>query len=256
MISPRFRTKSQGAFSLIELLTVIAIMGLLAVLSVPTIRSLANADNLDAKTSLIYNLLTLARTQAITLRTPVQLRLVTDLWQVGSANDTSSCYRRASLWQLQQSNPANPDDTTWNPTWVQLSAWQSIGPNIVFETASDPTTPSTKYGFTTANSPSAYTYFLNTTSYLNSSTTTLTTGSPVLTGQPVGSYATADMVALEFLPTGGLNTGTSSYNVYLLLTEGSYNGSSINYTEKQTPLTNWAQIRIAYLTGTLSIVRP
>jgi prepilin-type N-terminal cleavage/methylation domain-containing protein len=256
MISSHFRTRSQGGFSLIELLSVIAIMGLLAAASVPAIRSLANGNSLSAETGVISNLLTLARSEAITLRTPVQLRIVTDSWQNGTANDPLSCYRKVSLWQLQQSNPANPDDATWNPKWIQMTAWQSIGPHIVFENASDPTTQ-TKYVFTPATDPkvSGYAYFLDPATYL-APTTLLTTGSPQMTNQSAVNNTTADMVALEFLPTGALNTGANTYNVYLLLTQGSYNGSSLSYTEGQTPLSDWAQIRISYLTGSISVVRP
>jgi hypothetical protein len=135
-----------------------------------------------------------------------------------------------------------------------LTAWQSIGPNVVFESSNDPVA-SGKYNFTAANTPAVsgnpYLYFLN-SAYTGA---TLTTGTTLLSNQSAGN-ATANMVALEFLPTGALNTGASPSNVYLLLTEGFYNGTSLTYTEKQSPMNDWAQIRVGYLTGIVSVVRP
>jgi prepilin-type N-terminal cleavage/methylation domain-containing protein len=255
---PSRSSKSQHGFSLVELMTVLAVMSILAVLSVPALRSLTGADGLSSETGVVANLLSVARTQAISLRTPVQVRIATGTWTTGTSNDNTSCYRRISLWKLQQTDPNNQDNPNYTPTYVQMTAWQSVGPNVCFESTGDPTmsNANTLYGFSSSNTPyGSYTYFMN-SAYTGA---TLTTGSAAFTlPNPTPTGATASVVALEFLPTGALNTGSMATpsNIYLLLTDGFYNGTSLTYTEKQSPMNNWAQVRINYLTGEISVVRP
>jgi len=83
----------------------------------------------------------------------------------------------------------------------------------------------------------------------------LSTGPSLLEKESAGSGTTANMVAIEFLPTGSLNLGSmSSSRIYLLLAVGRYDGTSL--ISNGSDISNWAQIRIASATGSISFARP
>lgn len=238
-------SRSERGFSLVEILVVMTIMALLGVMAVPAVNSLGTARQVDTGARLVSNLMTIARSEAISLRTPVQLRIVTDQYKIGGTDDPKSHYRKVSLWKFVADDPANPG----NPTWQCFSKWETLPESVVFEILPNPTTD-TKYYFPTADKPAATDYFLS-PDYL---TQNLTQSTAALTNQSTGAI-TANMTAIEFSPTGAVNLGTkNNAMLYVLLTEGYTSGSSLVYTRMDHP--NWAMVRLTPLTGRVSVLRP
>ncbi len=114
--------KPRGAFSLIELLAVIAIIGLLAALSVVAMNGIRAGRDLEAASSATLGQLSLARQNALTKGTRTR-------WAIISTNDTRnndpSGFRRM---QLEIFEPA-------------LRTWAPLGRSMVFPVGvvADPT---------------------------------------------------------------------------------------------------------------------
>ena len=216
-------------FTLVELLAVIGIMILLAAFGVPALNSLTNTNRLNLSVRLVSNLMAVARSEAINAGVPVQLRVVTDKWQSPptAADDTSGHFRKISLWKY--------DRTT--SVYAQFSKWETLPDGVVIEPAAN---PSTIYTFPSSDPPG--TYFLDPT--LGNFLPAVNTGSAI-----------ANFVYLQFNPTGALNFPVAvPSGVYLLMIEG------VIPPGKSTPLRthglkNWAQIRVASLTGRINVVR-
>jgi hypothetical protein len=121
---------------------------------------------------------------------------------------------------------------------VQISKWETLPTGATFET--DVST----YSLPTVTTDPRYpgTYFLD-PSLTNRRTTVKV---------PNG---TADIAWIEFTSTGAMSlSGSTPSKVYVLLTEGFWNGTSTTYTHANHP--NWLITTVDTLIGRINILRP
>jgi len=230
---PRRVAISRG-FTLIELLVVCAIIGVLLAITVPTMTGLSKSNALNNGGRLLSNILTIARSEAINQRRLVQVRIATK-WMSGTTEDTGSSYRKFSVWRRPQ--PDDAQQATGSDPYVQISKWETLPTGITFET--DPAL----YNFSSNTSDPRYpgTYALD--SSLSNHKSSIPSGNN-----------TVDVAWIEFAPTGNVTTGSSTPGrIYLLLTEGFWNGSVIVSTNKRT---NWLVAAIDTLMGRSTVLRP
>ena len=224
------------AFTLIELMVVIGIILLLVAALVPAVTSLSKSNNLNTSGRLVSNLLTSARSEAISQRRLVQVRVVTKWLNSAGTEDTTASFRKYSVWRRPQ-----PDDsqqsTDPNDPYIQISKWETLPAGITFE--KDTST----YNFAPTTDPKhPGTYFLD------ASLSNTRTGITVPSG-------TADIAWIEFTPTGATSfTGAVPTRVYILVTEGFWNGMTITSTSSGHP--NWLAAAVDTLVGRISVIRP
>jgi prepilin-type N-terminal cleavage/methylation domain-containing protein len=229
-----------SAFTLIELLVVIAIISVLLVALIPAVTSLSKSNNLNSGGRLVTNLLAGARSEAINQRRLIQIRVVTKWVNSSGIEDTSASYRKFSVWRLPQ-----PDDTQQssdpNDPYVQISKWETLPSGTTFESNTDLTT---RYSLPINTTDPRYpgTYFLD------ASLTNRKTNVRVSNG-------TADVAYIEFTPTGATNfTGSIPTKTYVFLTEGFWDGQTVNYTHANHP--NWFATTVDTLMGRVNVLRP
>jgi prepilin-type N-terminal cleavage/methylation domain-containing protein len=233
---PNFQRQT-AAFSLVELMVVLAIIGVLASLATFGLASLTKADQVETAGGLISSMLTQARSEAISRGRLVQLRIATS-W----GNDSSMNYRKLSIWV----HPL-PDDPVQPPAnstdqFVQISQWKVLPQGVIVECSADPTSTTPPYVF--ASSPG--TYFLN----ANLGNT--------ISSVPVSGGTTANFAWIQFGPTGAVSfpSQTGIADAYMLVTGGYIpsSGSTPVYSPANHP--DWIEAQIACLTGRVAIVRP
>ena len=219
------------AFTLLELLVVMGILALLLVALIPAVTSLSKSNNLNTGGRLMANLLTGARSEAINQRRLVQIRVVTKWINSSGTEDTSASYRKFSIWRLPQ-----PDDTQQssdpNDPYVQISKWETLPSGITFET------DTSTYSF----SSNPGTFFLDATLSNRKTSVKVPNG-------------TADVAWIEFGPTGAINlSGSIPNRIYLLITEGFWNGTTTVITHANHP--NWFATTVDTLIGRVNVLRP
>ena len=217
------------AFSLVELLTVMAVIVVLMALAVPAVTSLSKSNRLSTAGRLVSNLLTTARSEAINQGTRVQFRVVTS-WTSGGMVDATHAYRKFSAWKWDRSLPT--------PAYVQISKWETLPEGIIFDNAANP-------AGTFPNAPT--TNFQWGKSFLSGSLNN------TLSGQTSGS-ATFDCACVEFQPTGATGFPVADQFVDLLLSEGFFQNGQVTHTRKGQP--NWCQVQVTSLTGRITVSRP
>jgi uncharacterized protein (TIGR02596 family) len=90
-----------SAFSLIELMIVIALLGLLTVLAVPALNSVMRGSNINLAGQTITDQLALARQDAVTRNRDVQVRFYR------MTNGSTPGWRAVQLWRIDQ-GPTGP----------------------------------------------------------------------------------------------------------------------------------------------------
>ncbi len=219
-----------AAFSLIELLVVMAIVVVMLGLAVPAMTTISKSSNLNNAGRLFSNLLTIARSEAINQRTIVRVEVATD-WPP----DSTYRYRKATLTKAVFVPTAG---TTGAGQYVyrQFTGWETIPDGIVFEPSDpaggSPTADGSKYLFDSVT--------------LGNSNTTLTIGSE-----------TVPTIYLAFTPTGAISPSSGNIvPVRARLTEGFVPSgtTTIIHTHKGSP--NWFDIRVNALVGRIEIGRP
>jgi uncharacterized protein (TIGR02596 family) len=94
-------SRRSRAFSLIELLAVIALLGILATLVVPSIRGVSSATELSVSAASIVDTLNLARQTALSANRPVEVRL----YEVPRSGDQTLAYRAVGVYLIGENGP-------------------------------------------------------------------------------------------------------------------------------------------------------
>jgi len=217
MCFPRKDSVRRQAFSLIELLAVMAVISLLMVATIPAFNSMGPAYRLGTASEAIMTVLDTARMEAINANTTVQLRIIT-----GSAAPVEAQYRAYSLWKRNKTDG----------TYAQTTKWEILPVGVTFESLDDPS-----LSYPLSDPRYAGTHVLNST--LNNKNTS------AYLGQSVGT------TYVECYPDGSVRlpalAGSSAYLLMKLAT-ATTNAAG-------TPA-NWRQVRINALTGQLRLNTP
>lgn len=126
------KSPSRNAFSLVELLVVVALMGVLLSLGVTSIQSVASAGKVSSAGSSVMGLLEAARENAILKRQPTAVVML--------LNGGDSARRAFSAFEHQT-----------NKTWKQVSRWETLPEGIVVDDQAD--TNNLAAAFSTPTSP-------------------------------------------------------------------------------------------------------
>lgn len=216
---PSCATSGERGFSLVELLSVMAIVALTASLAVPAISSLGKSSELSSGARMVSNMLTSARTEAITQRAVTRMAIATD-WP----GDADARYRKMSIWR---------QDPSATNSWQQIGPWMQLPQSVTFE----PGSPNYVPGSVPAN-------------YLLGGTQNTFTASV--------RGATVTMKYAEFLPSGAVRPLATGSEIWLTVASGKLDGQSLLYTvatSSGAPV-NWAKISANTLTGRLRVSQP
>lgn len=125
------KQRKPSAFTLLELLIVMAVIILLLAFTIPAVTGLSKSNSLNSGGRIVANLLTIARSEAINRRALIRFEIATD-WP----GDFSSAYRKITLVQH--------DLTTGTDT--QLTKWETLPTGVIFQ-PQDPSPGSGAYFF-------------------------------------------------------------------------------------------------------------
>jgi len=220
------------AFSLIEVLTVMALISMAAGLTAPTLKGLTGGSAVNTGAAELANLLSLARSDAIAQHTIVRFVVATD-W---SGQEADADLRRVSLW-------------SWNADaqcFLQLTAWQELPVGLILEPSVPAYISAAQYAQTDHSTVQGNCVLG--TDFATSAAFTAVTNS-----------ATISTRYIDFLPTGSASIpGGSARQAIFVATQGYADASqNITYTsQKNGQPTNWAQINVDALTGRAHIYRP
>ena len=119
---------SRGAFTLIEMLLVIAIISILMVLSVSSIHNLVNSTDLSTSAVTVVDAFNLARQRALSMNHPVEVRFYKLPPKPGSATSASSlAYRALGIYEISENGPKLIQKLVYLPNSVEFSDSASFG---------------------------------------------------------------------------------------------------------------------------------
>lgn len=227
----RLRPHGSRAFTLVELLAVVAIIAVVTGFSVPAMQTLNGGGNLSQSANKFADLLGLARSEAIARHTVVRFAVARD-WQGKPDNNL----RKYSLW-------------AWDvevQRFLQIGDWQDLPAGITL----DPTNAD----------------YLKSSKYWQQDKASLR-GDLVLSEdfQPSAEFIDGPggervtMRYVEFLPSGTVRLpGGEKRNAIFVATLGQPNedGTDLRYTQASGTPNNWAQINVDLLTGRARIYQP
>jgi len=112
---------NRHAFSLVELLIVVAIIGILAVLTIPAFITISDAKQITAANQSLSDGLRLARQLALVKSTPVEFRL----WQIRPQDGVRNSFCAYAYNQITDSGATNFSKTNYFAKGVSLSTGSS-----------------------------------------------------------------------------------------------------------------------------------
>lgn len=224
-----------AAFTLIEMVAVMAIITVVAGVTMPALKGITGANSVDTGAATLSGMLNLARSQAIAQHTVVRFVVATG-W---SGQDAQADLRRVSLW-------------SWQPEtgrYWQMTKWEELPVGLILE----PGVPN----------------YVNAAQYAQNDASTVR-GSCVLADDAHDFAANAAFPAdtnfgiistryIEFLPTGAARIPGSSDRQAIFVAAEGYTDASLQITHTaQTGghPANWAQVNVDTLTGRSYVYRP
>jgi len=214
--------KKSAAFSLIELLTVIAIMGLMVGLAAPALRSITSSGELSGGGYKADNIFAGARQNSISKGVLTAVVVLTSPDAAGEADPTA--WRTLVAFELAPKADGSPPATT---DWKQVSKWEKLPQGIIID--NDATN----------------------SKFLLAPSTTITPALPSLVYKGK-TYGTNDYTYQVFLPSGRLRSPPSPCN--LSLAEGFYTGTTPRFTTASKA--NYFNFIFNDATGETKISRP
>jgi prepilin-type N-terminal cleavage/methylation domain-containing protein len=235
MCSPRQRPSGRcaAAFSLVELITVMAVISILAGISLPAVKGLSGSNGLNSGTRKLADWMNLARSEAIARHTRVRFAVARE-WE-RAADGEEGRLRKISLW-------------AWDAEaehYLPLTAWEDLPTGVILE----PELPD----------------YIKASSYAKADRASVR-GECVLderfdqaefdAGTGRGAV-TARFI--EFLPSGSMRIpGGVTRQAIFVATQGFSNADgSLTYTSRAGAApAAWAQINVDSLTGRVRVHRP
>jgi prepilin-type N-terminal cleavage/methylation domain-containing protein len=225
------RSAVRKAFSLVEMLAVLAVVTVITGLSVPALNGVNGGNTLNTATVKLADLMTVARSEAISRNTIVRFVITRDWTNKPGAN-----LRRVSLWG-------------WDgeiERYVALTPWEDLPDGIVVE----PEVPSYVGASNYARDDRAS---VRGDCVLDSNFQGSASFNPGTAEEPV------DARFIEFTPAGNVRIpGGDARNVIFVATNGfASEDGTLRYarTVHNAPAT-WSQLNVDTLTGRVRIYRP
>ena len=212
------------AFSLIELMAVIAVMAFLLALAAPTLLTLGSTS-LSAGGRELAGFLNLARADAIAKNTVVRVMIVRD-WP----NEPEAVNRKFSVWKWDE----RAED------FVQSGAWLSLPEGLVIE----PQFPS----------------YVRGAEYAKEDPVEIRALTPNEVRQIKVGDDTVDVSMLDFMPNGRVRTPDTmrERKFAFVVIQGHMSSNQVVRTapQKEGRPRNWAQVNIDVITGNIAVLRP
>jgi len=221
------KSNKTDAFTLFELLVVLAIIIIVLSFTIPAVTGLTKSNSVSNGGRLLSNLLVAARSHAISQRKMVRVEVAT-VWP----SDNSDNFRKITI--------AEYDDVS--ATFKQLTKWDTLPAGAVIETRDMYASPPTDIDATPTPTPGRGTYF--TDLFTPNGSLSLDTNCK-LNNQSVSC------VYLEFLPTGALNATSSP--VWMRVSAGVPNGTNVTHTARGK---NYADLVVDNVVGRIKFSHP
>jgi prepilin-type N-terminal cleavage/methylation domain-containing protein len=209
----------QTAFTLVEMLAVLAIIGILTALALPALNGIGKAYSLSTAGSKVSGMVEQARQNSMSKNVMTALVLMTN-------QGTDSDYRAMILLEK--------DPRSSTPAWRPITKWENLPVGVTVDSSATDSTFLTNGGSTTG---------------------VLTSPLPVTAkfrGATVSNFA-----ARIFMSNGGLKNPSEATKIKLV--EGSYTGGVTKYTHPAAgggSAANYYNISIVGVTGRSKIDRP
>lgn len=230
-LAQRARTWTKRAFSMVELMAVMAVISVVSGFAVVGVNNGTGPANLDTASRKVAQYMQLARSEAITRHTVVRFMVARE-W---SAKEDATL-RRFSLW-------------AWNPeveVFTPITPWEELPVGLIFE----PELPS----YANASDYAAADPSSVRVDYVLDHKFAERASFVAVDGQ--GEISTR---FIEFLPSGNARIpGAGTRRAAFVLTQGFLTPQGdLHYQPRtQTGPANWAQVNLDLLTGNARIYRP
>jgi len=220
------------AFSLIEIMAVMAVITMTAGFVVSALKGLVGGNAVDAGATKLGGLLNLARSEAIAQHTIVRFVVATN-WTPGDADGSM---RRVSLWAWQ------PESGQYLP----ITKWEELPVGLILEKGIPD--------------------YVRTAAYAQSDAATVR-GSSVLADDSAAAasfaaetnFGTISTRYIEFNPNGSARIPGSADRQAIFVAAQGYADASNNITHTAVAAghaANWAQLNVDTLTGRTHVYRP